>query len=40
MIDKISDWIYWWWFEIFVVCSIVSTISLVMVAITYLIRSI
>ena len=37
MADKISDWIYSWDLEIFVVCTIVSTFSFIVVAIAYLI---
>lgn len=37
MINKISDWIYGWDLEILVVCAVVSTFSLVVIAITYLI---
>ncbi len=40
MIDKISDWIYWWSFEIFVVCTIISTVSVVATCIVYIISKI
>ncbi len=39
MIDKIGDWLWVYDTEIYIICAVVTTISVVIIAITYLISN-